>query len=181
MPTSDTQSTFFRSYNPLAVIEKYACGNIVAGPSGGSDTSYGVGFVSHDRNIDFPIEIDEQNWVPLMRALTADVRSKLLLRSEEGGPGKDTQSRFYYQDGRSLGSVSIPPLTPHDWIGSQADSYPRHPGCTPVLVKVHMDEIFVPKLPLDPNDQLTRIVNRWYRNRYERPAIEREIQVMYQQ
>ena len=183
MPASDTQSTFFKSYNPQAVIEKCACGNIVDGSSGGGDTSHGVGFSSHTRDITANIEIDEENWVPLLQALAADVKSKLLLRGEGGGPGKDTTSRFYYQDGRSLGSVTVPPLVPHDWIGKD-ENYDRHLGCTPVLVKVHMDEIFVPKLPLDPNAQLARIINRWDRNRHEHVPepvkVEREIRVIFQ-
>src|SRR5271169_6592305 len=173
-PTSDTQSAFFRSYNPRAVIEKYACENIVATSSGGSGDSYGVGFVSHQRSTYASIEIDEQNWVPLMQALAADVKSKLLLGGGEGGgPGKGMTSRFYYQDGRSLGSVSIPPLIPYDWIAQTTGNYPRHPGCTPVFVSVYMDEVFVPKLPLDPSDQLARIVNRLDRNRHERGPVDR--------
>jgi hypothetical protein len=69
----DTESEFFKSYNPQSLIERFACGNIVASSSGGKGSSAGVGFVSHQRGITAYIEIDEDHWVPLMQALAADV------------------------------------------------------------------------------------------------------------
>lgn len=163
----DTESEFFKGYNPQPLIERFACGNIVASSSGGNGNSAGVGFVSHQRGITAYIEIDEQHWVPLMQALAEDVDKQLLLGGSEGSGanGKGLASRFYYQDGRSLGSVSIPPLIPYDWF--PADNYPRHAGCSPVLVSVYIDEVFVPKLPLDPVDQSARISNRLYRNQHQ--------------
>jgi hypothetical protein len=53
--------------------------------------------------------------------------------------------------------VSIPPLIPYDWF--PAGNYPRQAGCSPVLVSVYIDEVFVPKLTLDPADQSARISN----------------------
>jgi hypothetical protein len=163
----DTESEFFKSYNPQPLIERFACGNIVASSSGGKGSSAGVGFVSHQRGITAYIEIDEDHWVPLMQALAADVNKQLLLAGSEGSgeKGKGLASRFYYQDGRSLGSVSIPPLIPYDWF--PAGNYPRQSGCSPVLVSVYIDEVFVPKLTLDPADQSARISNRLYRNQHQ--------------
>jgi hypothetical protein len=162
----DTQSAFLKNYNPRSLIERFACGNIVPssfGPSHGA--SAGVGFVSHQSSFTAFIEIDEAHWVPLTQALAADVNKQLLLRGgERNGAGKDATSLFYYQDGRSIGSVSIPPLVPYDWITNNFD---RHAGCTPVLVNVYIDEVFVPKLPLDPADQAARISNRVDRNQHE--------------
>jgi hypothetical protein len=163
----DTESEFFKSYNPQPLIERFACGNIVQGSNGGKGSSFGVGFVSHHRGITAYIEIDEDHWVPLMQALAADVNKQLLLGGSEGSgeKGKGFASRFYYQDGRSLGSVTIPPLIPYDWFPSS--NYRRQPGCSPVLVSVYIDEVFVPKLPLDPTDQSARISNRLYRNQHQ--------------
>jgi hypothetical protein len=164
----DTESAFFKSYNPQPLIERFACGNIAPSFTGGEGSSTGVGFASHQRGITAYIEIDEDHWVPLMQALAADVSKRLLLGGSEGSgaKGKGLASRFYYQDGRSIGSVSIPPLTPYDWITNNFD---RHAGCTPALVNVYIDEVFVPKLPLDPVDQAARISNRADRNRHAQP------------
>jgi len=163
----NTESEFFKSYNPQPLIERFACGNIVASSSGGTGISPGVGFVSYQRGITAYIEIDEHHWVPLMQALAADVNKRLLLSGGEGSGanGKGLASRFYYQDGRSLGSVSIPPLIPYDWF--PAGNYPRQAGCSPVLVSVYIDEVLVPTLPLDPADQSARISNRFYRNQHQ--------------
>jgi len=163
-----TESEFFKSYNPQPLIERFACGNIVPSSTGGATDSAGTGFASHQRTITAYIEIDQDHWVPLMQALTADVRKQVLLGGSggSGASSKGLASRFYYQDGRSIGSVSIPPLTPYDWITNNLN---RHAGCTPVLVNIFIDEVFVPKLPLDPVDQAARISNRADRNRHAQP------------
>lgn len=165
-PTEDTKSAFIKSYNPQALIQQFACGNIIPMSTfGGGSGSAGVGFSHHDLGGTAYIEIDEEHWVPLMQALAADVQKQILLGgSDGGGSGKDMTSHFYYQDGRNLGTVTIPPLVPYDWITNNLD---RHPGCTPVAVSVYVDEVFIPKLPLDPLDQLSRITNRADRNRRE--------------
>jgi hypothetical protein len=164
-PTPDTQSVFFRSYNPQALIQRFACGNVIA-VSQGRSGSAGRGFVSHQSSISAKIEIDEDHWIPLMQALALDVNRQLLLGgSSRTGAGTDTASRFSYQDGRSLGTVTIPPLVPVDWT-TQTNS-PRHPGCTPVLVSIYLDEVFVPKLPLDLPDRLAKITNRFDRTRHQ--------------
>jgi hypothetical protein len=169
-PTPDTESVFLKSYNPRALVPRFACGQIVPmwqglGPGG----SAGIGFVSHQGGIIADLEIDEDHWLPLMKALAADVNKQLLLGgSSRFGEGKDITSRFYYQDGRSLGTVTIPPLLPYDWVTAQTNSrYPSHPGCTPVVLSIYVDEVFVPKLPIDLTDQLARITNRLDRNRHD--------------
>ena len=167
-PTSDTESVFLKSYNPRALVQRFACGQIVPMWQGlGRGGSAGIGFVSHQGEIIADLEIDEDHWLPLMKALAADVNKQLLLGgSSRFGEGKDIASRFYYQDGRSLGTVTIPPLMPYDWVTAQTNSrYPRHPGCTPVVLSIYIDEVFVPKLPIDLTDQSTRITNRLDRNR----------------
>jgi hypothetical protein len=72
-PTPDTQSVFFRSYNPQALIQRFACGNVIA-VSQGRSGSAGTGFVSHQSSISAKIEIDEDHWIPLMQALALDVK-----------------------------------------------------------------------------------------------------------
>ena len=159
-PTRDTESAFFRNYNPRSLIESFSCGNIVMSQEGSHGGSAGVGFTSYQSGISANIEIDDKHWIPLMQALAWDVNKQLLLGgSSRTGAGKDVTSRFYYQDGRSLGTVTIPPPLPTQ------TNVPTHPGCTPVVVSIYVDEVFVPTLPLNATDQLARITNRLDRSK----------------
>jgi hypothetical protein len=139
--TPETESAFFKNYNPEHIIHSYLRNDSFGrGGGGGADEES----VNHAANFfwAFPIKSDEQS--ALMTELNDDLYDQLVLNgarvlSRSGDP--QTGFHYDYALGKTTGTVTIPPMQPGPT--HRATSLPS--GMVDVIAKVDLKERWVPE------------------------------------
>jgi hypothetical protein len=75
-PTPDTESRFLKNYNPQSVIEPFKS-NLPSGDNGATNSGAGRAFVTHTAEFQSFFAMRSEKWMPLMRALSEDLRAQL--------------------------------------------------------------------------------------------------------
>jgi hypothetical protein len=110
-PTPETESTFFRTFTPNDVVQRFVCdpGWSTSGQSNGAGTAY----TTNEKRFDQYFAIHTSDWVPMMRLVQEGISSQLLLA---GGQILSQSGDFsegfsvHYKSGNALGVVDVEPL-----------------------------------------------------------------------
>jgi len=145
-PTPDTKSSFLKSYNPQSVIAPFKS-NLPSGDNGVTNSGAGRAFVTHTADFQSFFAMRSEKWMPLMRALSEDLRAQLLqngaqILNESGEPRSGFH--FDYKVGKSFGSVKILPLAIDTHIPRRI---PLPEGTVDVMTRVEVEEKWFPKEP----------------------------------
>lgn len=145
-PTPDTKSSFLRSYNPQSVIEPFKS-NLPSGDNGATNSAAGRALVTHTAEFQSFFAMRSEKWMPLMRALSEDLRAQLLqngaqILNESGEPRRGFH--FDYKLGKNFGSVKIFPLTIDTRIPRRT---PLPEGTVDVATRIEVEEKWFPKEP----------------------------------
>jgi len=145
-PTSETESTFLKSYTPKSVIEHF---DLMAPSSYTQHNGGGAGreFVSRNAGFEWFLVLRPEKWTPLMNALRDDVSEQLAhdggqVLSQSGNPQDGFQ--FSYKIDKSIGSLTISPLTVTSLIHRKT---PLCKGMEDVSVRIEQRETWFPKEP----------------------------------
>jgi hypothetical protein len=138
-PTPDTKSSFLKNYHPQRVIEPFKS-NLPSSDNGVNKSGAGRAFVTHTAEFQSFFAMPSEKWMPLMRALSEDLRAQLLqngaqILSESGEPRSGFH--FDYKLGKSFGSVKILPLEIDTRIHRQV---PPSEGTVDVATRIEVDE-----------------------------------------
>jgi hypothetical protein len=143
-PTADTESAFLRNYSPQGVIEPFKC-NLPSANVRNNIGSAGRKFVTLQAGwkSDFAMKSDTR--MHLMEALNKDVSAQLfsngaqvLSRSGDAGSG----FHFEYKLGKSIGTVTILPITPNSRMHR---ARPLPEGLVDVTADIEAAEKWFPK------------------------------------
>jgi hypothetical protein len=150
-PTPETESTFFRSFTPGDVVQRFVCG-----PSGGLDgksAGAGVGYATHQKDFDRYFAIHASDWVPMMRTLQEEISSLLSaegaqIQSQSG----DLSAGFsvHYKSGTSVGVIGVEPLKTVDAVKRLYGPSGICKGAIAVELKVSVQEKWYEKEPGAP-------------------------------
>jgi hypothetical protein len=148
-PTPETESTFFRSFTPEDVVQRFVCG-----PGGGLDgqsAGAGVGYATHQKDFDRYFAIHASDWVPMMRTLQEEISSLLSaegaqIQSQSG----DLSAGFsvHYKSGTSVGVIGVEPLKSLDPDALRPNRVCK--GGIAVRLKVSVEEKWYEKEPGAP-------------------------------
>jgi len=109
--TPETQSGFLKQFDPAAIIRPFAC---LHSSTSSGEFMFGADWRSahHEKDFDGRFIMRVENWVALMRALHADISSKLAadggeILQQTGNPSTGFYVR--YRRGHTLGEARIMP------------------------------------------------------------------------
>jgi hypothetical protein len=110
-PTPETESTFFRSFTPDNVVQRFVCEP--GWSSNLQSNGAGIGYTTNEKRFDQYFAIHASDWVPMMRSLQEVISSQLLLGSGRtlSQSGDFSEGfRVRYKSGNSLGVIGVDPL-----------------------------------------------------------------------
>jgi len=142
----ETQSTFFKNYTPVNVLNKFNRGLGSYSHGGGDGAGYEA--VTHTATFAGDFGLCSENFMPLMDALSDDVAAQLAangaqILSQIGVA--PAGFHFDYKLGKTLGSVTIAPLQLNPDLGSQKN--PRPKCMVDVQARIDVAEKWLPKGP----------------------------------
>ena len=113
-PTAETESSFLKNYTTRSVIERFEDKRAIRTTSAYKGGDAGRKFVTHTAQFYESFGLRTEECIPLMNALRDDMARQLVengasILSENGDARQGF--RFDYQIDKSLGSVTIMPLT----------------------------------------------------------------------
>ncbi len=148
-PTPETESAFLKNYDPTDVMKRFNDGRGVSGSDRGS--AAGRNSVTHTAGFRGDFSLCSDKFVSLMDALRDDVSAQL------AGNGAQILSqigearagfRFDYKLGKTVGSVSIPPLELTPGFEDTRAGIRPHANCTvDVHTSIDVAEKWFPKEP----------------------------------
>ena len=145
-PTPDTESSFLKNYNPQSVIEPFKF-KLPSSDTAGKTSGAGRAFVTHTADFQSFFAMRSEKWMPLMRALSEDLRAQLLqngaqILNESGEPRSGFH--FDYKVGKTFGSAKILPLAIDTHIPRRI---PLPEGTVDVDTRIEVEEKWFPKEP----------------------------------
>ena len=148
-PTPETESAFLKNYTPTNALNPFNNGQ--ASYSGGRTAGAGQESVTHTATFEGYFALCSEKFVPLMNALKDDVAAQLV------GNGAHILSQigeapagfhFDYGLGKSVGSVTIPPLELPPHVGGTLSRSMSQPNCkVEVRTRINITEEWFPKEP----------------------------------
>lgn len=142
--TPETESAFLKNYTPQHVIERFQC-NESSSHGRGSGGGAGKDFVTHQASFNWFFAMRSDKLLPLMTALNDDLTAQLSLNGAQilsrSGDAR-TGFRYDYRLGKSIGSVTISPVS----LDSGIHRATPLPKCmVDVATKVELAEKWYPK------------------------------------
>ena len=148
-PTPETESAFLKNYDPTNVMKRFNEGRGVS--DSGRTAAAGRDSVIHSAGFRGDFSLCSEKFVPLMDALRDDVAAQLV------GNGASIFNQigearagfhFDYKLGKSVGSVSIPPLELTPGFKDTRGQSVAQPNCAvDVHTSIDISEKWFPKEP----------------------------------
>jgi hypothetical protein len=142
--TPETESAFLKNYTPQHVIERFQC-NESSAHAAGSGGGAGKDFVTHQASFNWFFAMPSDKLLPLITALNDDLAVQLSLNGAQIlSRSGDARTGFHYDYrlGKSLGSVTISPVSLHSGIRR---AMPLPKCMVDVATKVELAEEWYPK------------------------------------
>jgi hypothetical protein len=144
-PTPETESSFLKNYTPKTAIERF---DAEKGSSYGQHSGGGAcrKFVTHTGGFDWYFAVRSEKWMPLMNALRDDASAQLFANGavilSQTGNAHDG-FHFEYELGKSIGTLTISPLTQTSVIHRAT---PLCKGLVDVTAHIEQTERWFPKV-----------------------------------